>query len=168
MLAFPWPPNLDADPTLFQRLLRALLSGWAALMGFLLGAHGFTLDKPARARVAAAFLAVAALGGWLTAKALAAWAVLQPTPDSPAWELALQARLALFRVKLAVGLALGVLLMAWAAFQVLDRTRLGKRLWHWSQAQDSEASAAAKTQVAGLSFVALLLAFAYLAGQVLR
>lgn len=151
-----------------QRVLRWLSAVFSSLLGFILGAHGFDLDKAARTRVALALLAVAGLGGWVTAKMLAAWAILQPTPDSPSWELALQARLALFRARTALGLVLGVLLLTWAAFQILDRTRLGKRLWHWSQAQDSEASAAAKTLSAGIAFAALLLAFAYLAGQVLR
>jgi hypothetical protein len=155
-------------PTLWQRLRLALTGGTAALWRFLVGAHGFELDTAARARVALAFLVAALAGGWLTAKALAAWAVLQPTPDSPAWELALLARMTLFRAKVAAGLALGVLLLAWAAFQALDRTRLGKRLWHWSPGMDSDATSAAKTLVAGLAFVALLLAFGLLAGQVLR
>lgn len=168
MLAFPWPPNGDGEPTLFQRLLSALLAAYSSLMGFLLGGHGFETARAARNRVALVFLLVAAWGGSITAKALSSWAVLQPTPDSPAWELALQARMALFRAKTALGLALGVLLITWASFQILDRTRLGKRLWHWSQAQDSEASAAAKTLSAGIAFAALLLAFAYLAGQVIR
>jgi len=161
---------MDASPdrTLVQRLSAWLSDAFAALMGFLLGAHGFEMDRAARGRVALALLLVAALGGWVTAKSLAAWAVLQPNPDNPAWELALQARLALFRARTALGLALGVLLLTWAAFQAIDRTRLGKRLWHWSQAADSEASAAAKTLSAGIAFAALLLAFAYLAGQVIR
>ena len=160
------PPSESLS--LSQRLLQRLSSAFTALVGFLLGAHGFEMDKAARSRVALAFLFMAGLGGWLTAKALAAWAVLQPTPDSPAWELALQARLALFRAKTALGLAFGVLLLTWAAFQILDRTRLGKRLWHWSPGMDSDATSGAKTLSAGIAFAALLLAFAYLAGQVLR
>lgn len=163
----PLSPPSESLP-LGQRLLHGLSQAFSSLMGFLVGAHGFEMDKAARGRVALVFLLVAAWGGWITAKALSAWAVLQPTPDSPAWELALQARLALFRARTALGLAFGVLLLTWAAFQALDRTRLGKRLWHWSRAADSEASAAAKTLSAGLGFAALLLAFAYLAGQVLR
>ncbi len=163
----PLSPPAESLP-LGQRLLHGLSSAFTSLMGFLVGAHGFEMDKAARGRVALVFLAVAALGGWLTAKTLSAWAVLQPTPDSPAWELALQARLALFRAKTALGLAFGVLLLTWAAFQILDRTRLGKRLWHWSPGMDSDATSAAKTLTAGLAFAALLLAFAYLAGQVIR
>lgn len=155
-------------PTLSRRMFNGLSVAFSALMRFLVGAHEFEMEKGARTRMALAFLAVAAGGGWLTAKALSAWAVLQPTPDSPAWELALQARLAIFRAKTALGLVLGVLLLAWAAFQVLDRTRLGKRLWHWSPGMDSDATSAAKTLSAGIAFAALVLAFAYLAGQVLR
>lgn len=154
--------------TAWQRLRLALAGAASALWRFLVGAHGFELDTAARARVALAFLLAALVGGWVTAKALAAWAVLRPAPDSPAWELALVARMTLFRGKVALGLALGVLLLAWAAFQALDRTRLGKRLWHWSAAMDSESSAAAKTLSASLAFAALLLAFAYLAGQGIR
>ena len=152
----------------WQRLRSALSGATSALWRFLVGGHGFTLDASARARVALAFLLAALLGGWLTAKALAAWAVLRPTPDSPAWEMALLARLTLFRGKVAIGLALGACLLAWVAFQALDRTRLGKRLWHWSPGMDSDATSAAKTLSAGVAFAALLLAFAWLAGQVLR
>lgn len=154
--------------SLGQRLRRGLSTAFRGLVGFLVGAHGFEMDKAARGRVALAFLLMAGLGGWLTAKALSTWSVLQPTPDSPAWELALQARLALFRARTALGLALGVLLSTWTVFQILDRTRLGKRLWHWSPGMDSDATSAAKTLSAGIAFAAMLLAFAYLAGQVIR
>ena len=163
----PLPPDL-ASLSFTQRVLRWLSAVFSSLLGFVLGGHGFELDKAARTRAALAFLAVAALGGWLTAKTLAAWAVLQPTPDNPAWEMALLARLTLFRSKVAIGLALGACLLAWVAFQALDRTRLGKRLWHWSPGMDSDATMAAKTLSAGIGFGAMLLAFAWLAGQVLR
>lgn len=163
----PLSPPSESLP-LGQRLLQGLSQAFSSLMGFLIGAHGFEMDKAARGRVALVFLLVAAWGGWITAKALSAWAVLQPTPDSPAWELALQARLAIFRARTALGLAFGVLILTWAAFQVLDRTRLGKRLWHWSPGMDSDATSGAKTLSAGIAFAALLLAFAYLAGQVIR
>jgi len=161
---------MDASPalSLWRRLLNGLLVAFSALVRFLVGGSDFELDKDARTRMATAFLVVAAFGGWLTTRALVAWAVLQPTPDNPAWELALQARLAIFRAKTALGLALGVLLLTWGTFQVLDRTRLGKRLWHWSPGMDSAITSGAKTLSAGIAFAALLLAFTYLAGQVIR
>lgn len=140
----------------------------AALWSFLTGGHGFELSRPARTRVGIALLGLMALASWATWRLLAAFAVLSPQPDSPAWELALQARLVLFRAKVALGLALGVLLLAWLAFLALDRTRLGKRLMHWSPGMDSERSCAAKTHTAGLAFVGLLLTFGLIAAQVLR
>jgi hypothetical protein len=116
-----------------------------------------------------ALFLVALMGAasWGTWKLLQVFAVLNPNPDSPAWEIALQARLVAFRLKVGLGLALGALFLAWATFLALDRTRLGKRLWHWSDV-DNPQTAAAKTLAAGLAFPALLIAFAILAAQVLR
>lgn len=141
---------------------------WVALWGYLVGCHGFTLTKAARTRVALFLLALMAVASIATWRMLQAFAVLTPQPDSPAWELALQARLVAFRIRVGLGLALGCVLLAWLVFLALDRTRLGKRLWHWSPGMDSERSMAAKTMVAGAAFLALLVTFGLLAAQVLR
>ena len=149
--------------------IKDFLATWLpAIWHFLVGRAGFDLDKKSRNRMGLALLLVASATAWITVKVLAAWSVLTPSPDSPAWELALQARLLLFRARAALGLALGVVGLAWVVFLLLDRTRLGKRLWHWSPGMDSDATSAAKTLVAGCAFVGLLLTFGWLAGQVLR
>lgn len=141
---------------------------WQAVWNFLVGRHGFNLEKKSLNRIGVLLLLVAAASAWLTVKVLSTWAVLRPDPDSPAWELALQARLLLFRGKVALGLALTALGLAWLVFLVLDRTRLGKRLWHWDPGMDSEPSCAAKTLVAGGIFATLLLVFGLIAAQVLK
>lgn len=153
---------------MFEKIKTFLVSCARETWRGLLGSHAFYLDRSTRNQVGLAFLGVALLAVWLTEKGLQAWAILRPDPDSPAWELALAARLLLFRAKVALGLILATVGLAWLAFQVLDRTRLGKRLWHWSQAVDSEASSAAKTLTAGIVFATLLLVFGFLAAQVLR
>lgn len=149
---------------LFTRLIAWIEACWQ----FLTGQHAFAMEKGTRNAIGAAFLVGSILAAWLTIKILRTWAVLKPDPDSPAWELALQSRLILFRAKAALGLALASIILAWVIFQILDRTRLGKRLWHWSQALDSEGSAAAKTLVAGGTFAALLVGLLLLSAQVLR
>lgn len=154
------PAQLESTPW-YHRL-------WLAIWHFLIGRHGFDLDKSARNRFGVLILAVAAVTAWATIKILSAWAQIQATADEPAWELALQARLLLFRAKVALGLALFVLGLTQLEFMVLDRTRLGKRLMHWSQAADSESTAAAKTATAGRVYMALLIMNALLAAQVLR
>lgn len=153
---------------MWERIKAILVSWLLAIWHFLVGRAGFELDKTARSRVGLAILGVAALAAWVTVKVLRAWAVLRPDPDNPAWELALQARLLLFKGKVALGLALFVVGLAWLTFLTLDRTRLGKRLWQWSPGMDSEASSAAKTLVAGIVFAVLLLTFGLLAAQVLK
>jgi len=151
-----------------DRIKDFLITSLAAIWHFLVGRAGFDLDKKSRNRMGLALLLVACATAWVTVKVLAAWSVLTPSPDSPAWELALQARLLLFRARAVLGLALVVVGLAWVVFLLLDRTRLGKRLWHWSPGMDSDATSAAKTLVAGGAFVGLLLTFGWLAGQVLR
>ena len=149
---------------LITRFVSWVQAGWQ----FITGQHAFAMEKGTRNVIGVAFLVGSIIGAWLTVKGLRAWAVLRPDPDSPAWELALQSRLVLFRAKAALGLALASIILAWIVFQILDRTRLGKRLWHWSPAADSESSSAAKTLVAGGTFAALLVGLLLLSAQVLR
>ena len=149
---------------LFARFVAWIEACWQ----FIVGQHAFAMEKGTRNAIGVAFLGGSILATWLTIKVLRTWAILKPDPDSPAWELALQSRLILFRAKAALGLALASIILAWVVFQILDRTRLGKRLWHWSPAADSEGSSSAKTLVAGGTFAALLVGFLLLSAQVLR
>jgi hypothetical protein len=139
-----------------------------SIYAFLLGNHGFQMTEENRRKAAlvlglSLFVLLAAVVGLL-----GAWAVMSPSADSPAWENALQARLMLLRVKVAIGLLAGVVVAAYGLFQMLDRTRVGKRLLHWDPTQDTEYSSAAKTLNSGMLFAALMLGASLLAAGVLR
>ncbi len=99
---------------------------------------------------------------------LGRWSALEVSAESRHWENALQARLILFRIKVAFGLTAGALGLTYGIYQLFDRSRLGARLLHWDESHDTEYSAAAKTLSAGLMFSAFVLGLLMLAAQVLR
>lgn len=88
---------------------------------------------------------------------LGRWSALNVDASSPAWELSLKARIILFKLKVAIGLVPAALALAYAAFQILDRSRLGARLMHWDPNQDTAESQGAKTLGAALLFIGLVL-----------
>lgn len=155
---------LSALKTYFPGALQAVS---AFIARFFNGNHAFTIPKWVRVVVAVSLITLAAILIGLTAERLALWAGQVVPADDRNWEWVMQARIIAFRARVVFGLGAGVLIAAWLAFQALDRTALGKRLWHWSQALDSEASGAAKTLGASLCFIGLVLAFAFLAARVL-
>lgn len=138
------------------------------LFRFILGAPGFKIPDAIRRRVIlAAVLLVLALVA-LTAYRLGHHAALPATADQPGWEDAVLATTIRFRAWVALGLAGGALLLAVGAFQVLDRSALGRRLLHWDKAQDSIYTEAAKTLSAGLVFGLMALGMLILASAVLK
>ena len=128
---------------------------------------GFKVDEALRRKllIAAGVLLIALVG--LMAFKLGRWSTVVVSADSNAWETALQARLILFRIKVGIGLASGTLALAYGAFQLLDRSRLGQRLFHWDEPADTEYSSAAKTLGAALFFGLLVLGLLVLASKVL-
>lgn len=147
----------------FQRVSKALSS----LLDFLLGHSAFEAERPARRKWALAGLGVMLLAILGLAFKLGKLAGANAPEGSAAWDAALACRIAAVRQLWCLqGTAL-TLLEACLAFALLDRTPLGKRLWHWSPGMDGEATEAAKTLCAGLFFSAALLAFAWLNGRVL-
>lgn len=128
---------------------------------------GFKVDEALRRKllIAAGVLLIAIVG--TMAFKLGRWSTVVVSADSSAWETALQARLILFRIKVAVGLAFGSLAFAYGTFQLLDRSRLGQRLFHWAEHADTEYSSASKTLGAALFFGLLVLGLLMLAARVL-
>lgn len=59
------------------------------------------------------------------------------------------------------------LILAWAFFQILDRTRMGARLTHWDS-KDTEHTEAAKTRNSGLILASLILGIFIVLAQVVR
>jgi hypothetical protein len=70
-----------------------------------------------------------------------------------------------FRVAIPVlGLGLG---LSWLGFQVIDRTRSGERLLHWT-VKDTESSESAKVMNGGLIYAAIILGVFIVLAQVIR
>jgi len=144
------------------------LCAWAKGIGdALAGRHGFTLQRRTRIAVALVLLAVLAVVLVNTVRAIHGVAELRVQPDHPLFDAVMSARISAWRWWTVLGLKAQSVLEAYAVFVLLDRTVLGKRLWHWSAASDSEGSSAAKTLVAGLTFLVLFAVFAHLNGRVL-
>lgn len=134
----------------------------------LLGAPGFKLPDAIRRRVIlAAILLVLALVA-LTAYRLGHHAGLAVSADQPGWEDAVLATTIRFRAWVALGLGAAGVLLAVVAFQTVDRSALGRRLFHWNPEKDSNYTEAAKTLCAGLVFASLVLGLLILAAGVLR
>lgn len=138
------------------------------LLRSLFSAPGFKVPAALRGKVIKAVLSlVVALIGAVTYR-LGHQAALPVAADQPGWEGAVLATTISFRAWVALGLAAACLVLAVLVFQLLDRTALGQRLFHWDKAQDSIYTEASKTLSAGAVFAALLLGLFILAGAVLR
>lgn len=134
----------------------------------LISAPGFKVPSALRSKVIKAVLGlVVALLGAITYK-LNQHAALPVSADQPGWEGAILATTISFRAWVALGLAAASLVLAVLAFQLLDRSALGQRLFHWDTVKDSGYTEASKTLSAGAVFAALVLGFFTLAAAVLR
>lgn len=89
------------------------------------------------------------------------------TAESAGWESVMAARLILFRLAVAIPAAAGAVLSAVYLFGMLDRSSLGKRLFHWAP-EESAHVMAAKTNSAGLVIAALVLGLLTLLAGALR
>ena len=86
--------------------------------------------------------------------------------DSALWEVAIMARLVLGRTVAALALWVLSVAAALAAFQAVDNSSLGKRLWMWTDEQDPVKDA--KKANAARVLCALILAAAWVFGSALR
>lgn len=132
------------------------------------GAPGFKVPESFRRRVILSILLLALVLVAVTAYRLGSHAGLAVSADQPGWEDAILATTIRFRAWVALGLSAAGLLLAAAAFQALDRSALGRRLFHWDTQKDSGYTEASKTLCSGLVFAALVLGFLNLASAVLR
>jgi hypothetical protein len=140
----------------------------STLFRTIISAPGFKLSDTLRRRVIlAALLLVLALVAF-TAYRLGHHMGLVVGADQPGWENAILATTIGFRAGVALGLAGTVVVLAVGAFQILDRSALGQRLFHWDTTKDSGYTEASKTLSAGLVFAGMLLGFFVLAAAVLK
>ncbi|WP_257311135.1 hypothetical protein [Geothrix fuzhouensis] len=138
-----------------------------ALLRFIFTAPGFKVPAALRGKVIKAVLTlVVALIGAITYRLN--HAALPVAADQPGWEGAILATTISFRAWVALGLAAASVVLAVLAFQLLDRSALGQRLFHWDTVKDSGYTEASKTLSAGAVFGALLLGLFILAAAVLR
>ena len=133
----------------------------------ILGHSAFDAQRETRRKWALAALGLLALLVLALTFKLGAIAGGNPPEGSAAWDAVLASRSASIRQWWILKLTALTLVETYVAFALLDRTPLGKRLWHWSPGMDSEATSAAKSLSAGLFIAAALLAFAWLNGRVL-
>ena len=115
-------------------------------------------------RIISAAVAVGLVVLFFMLKALAGGEV---SPDSAAWESIMSARLVLFRLAVAIPVAVAIVWIAACLFRSLDKSPLGARLFHWSHLDDARVKAE-KTANAGLALAAILLGLFLVLAGVLR
>lgn len=150
---------------MIDRFLRSL-SSWLSHAAAVVSEPGFKQTRTAKRIAVALGLLVTAMLLWLVYGVLHAWAALEPATVAQGERL-LFALAALNRVVAALVLIPLGLFLAWALFQVFDRTKLAEHLMTW-RPKDTEASEAAKTRNSGTIFAALLLGIFVVLAQVVR
>lgn len=129
--------------------------------------NGYNFTKEQLQIAARAVLALVVILVVLAAAVLYSLSRAVVPAEAPNWEAVLAARLIFFRALVAPALAAGAVLMAFVLFYAVDKTPLGRRLFHWEDSDPIELKSVFVRQ-AGMTLAALLLGTFILASAVLR
>jgi len=149
-----------------MKIILWLKNFWRANIDVVAGNNAFDVPKRTRIIVAIAFVAVCILlDAWISSL-LQDVAASNPMEGSAAWDAMLATRVASARAWWVAKAIVLTMSGGYLWFALLDRTPLGKRLWHWAE-QDNDYTSAAKTLSATLGFVGILMVLAILTAQML-